>query len=73
MMISIRQQQREKVQIFRNEAMVRKQNGLLEKPSIGKYLVPYYITANDIKRYHISIQETYLSHMIYEIGIVHRY
>lgn len=48
MMIWIRQQQQEKIQIFRNGVMVRKQNGHLEKPSIGKYLVYYYITTNDI-------------------------
>ena len=48
MMILIRPQQRGKIQIFRNAAMVRKQNGLLEKPSIGKYLVHYNITTNDI-------------------------
>ena len=57
MMILIRQQQREKIQIFHNGAMVRKQNGLLEKPSIGKYHVHYHITTNDIgKRYNISHQ-----------------
>ena len=47
MMILIRQQQREKIQIFHNGAMVRKRNGLLEKPSIGKYLVYHYITTYD--------------------------